>query len=103
VFAGIKRKLSTQKVKIWLFSNVLVGLFPLIIKGVLFFLYFEKRDELIPVETGDFIVFGLILNIGNIFQIFDLQINKKELSTGYLAGTITFIVCFFALYTMSTS
>jgi len=93
----IKQRITNDNVKSWFFTNIICGLLPVFFKVILCFVYFDQRDYLIPIYFGDFLILGLILNMGNIFYILNIWKNKV-LTQKYLKRIILLLVFFCVLY-----
>jgi hypothetical protein len=87
-----------QKFKKWLFMSVLVGVLPVIIRLILYIGYVTQRTKLSVIDIGDTLVFGLVLNIGNLYQMDDLSVYEKADLVEFTGSSIVRFAVFVVLY-----
>jgi hypothetical protein len=87
-----------RKFKKWLFASVLIGLLPIILRIILFIGYVTQRNKLLFIDIGDTLLFGLVLNIGNLYEIENIEAYKKENIFEFTCSSIIMLACFVALY-----
>lgn len=94
----IKEWIINNKVNAWFFTNVFLGLYPIILKLLNYGLHSGNKDLIIFVDFGDFLIFGLVLNMSNILY-FLKEYNKNEKDTiVFVSFTAALIGIFSVLY-----
>ena len=86
-----KEIIFVNKEHTWFYITFLVGLYPIIIKITLILLQ-KGENSIKKIDIGDFITFGLIMNIGNIIQFIETNVsieNNKRLKNIVLLLLLT--------------
>jgi uncharacterized membrane protein len=85
----------------WLIYTVVIGLIPFFIRS--FIALFDKAGSISYwINEGDFIVFGLVLNLTNINELEDRQFDDKIWKTKNIGLSVIFIIIFSAIFAIAS-
>ncbi len=88
--------MKKNKIIKWLIYTVLVGLIPILLRLIIYFV--TVNDTVSLINASDFITFGLVLHISNINEIEHIQSRDFSWKTIQNGISLAFIIFYSALF-----